>query len=550
MSAKIKIDRNTKIVISVLVIVCLILSGLYTYFEFFYKEEIVEETNDKEIDDRISPLTNQAVFMTIHRIRKKGIIDVMINSGSDILNKIPIKNSAIAAILDGLRPGIGWNEKTSYYYIAVLDDYEYRGRDIYDKWDTSYMNQAVFREVEDEKPLAEIEFKIIENIEEKKLFRSEVKQKERECFKVIYDFRTGFWNGDDYFNDSDGYGHFDGKNYEIWFNIYQTSFDEDNIPWWIEVNVLGTDPKTDDSKLDPDGDGIPTEWEWRWGYDPFKWDNHTTLDPDLDGLQNTEEYIMSKWLANPFYPEIYIETDYMEKTPGGKFKFEIVKEQSKLLPRIKKSPLDGWEHVFYEESQQMLIELFNEHGISVHIDDGVMGGGGDLLPFGRGNQAYEQEAGVVAGFYNNNFADERKGIFRYLVVAYGGGWCHPQDSNHYYDCICIPHNYNFFKNQLSYALTERTKRIGQAVQVLHELGHSLAIYWDGVDNSTGKAGNPPDYPWLDYVSCMNYDYFADRVYDYSDGSNGEYDHDDWGSLDLTFFQKPSLRMEGLGWEYK
>jgi len=368
-----------------------------------------------------------------------------------------------------------------------------------------------------------------------------VKQ-EMESLRLVYDFRNGTWTGDDYFNDSDGYGHFDGNNYEIWFSLYQTSDDMDPIPYWFEVNVLGTDPTVDDSKLDPDMDGIPTSWEWKWGYDPFTWDDHGVLDPDCDGLQNTEEYSMTKWLADPFYPEIYIETDVMEKTP---------KEMFYKFSKSKHSGWDGWEHVFYEESQQMLIERFNEHGISMHIDDGNQGDmskGGDILPFGRGNGAYEQEAGLVAGFYANNFADERKGIFRYAVIAYGGGWCHPQDSNHYYDCMAVPHNWVFFKNQLSFGLTERTKRIGQTVQFIHELGHSLGILFEpaGVDNSTYRAESPSDYPWFDYTSVMNYDYFGLRLSDYSDGSNGKYDSDDWEAIDLTFFQRPSEAMEGVG----
>ena len=520
--------------IAILVAAIIVISGAYAYFGLIGNGEIKEDISEKEIDDRISPLTNQAIFLEIHRIRKKGIIDVMMNSGSDIIDKLPIKNVDILKILDGFRPGIGWDEKPSYYYIATLDGYEWEGRDTYTAWDTKYMNQEIFRNVEEEQSTAEVEFKIIENVKEKKLFRTNVNKKEMENFKVVYDFRTGRWTGGDSFNDSDGYGHYNGANYEIWFSLYQTSADRDTIPWWVEVNVLGTDPEIDDSKLDPDNDGIPTEWEWKWGYDPVTWDNHTILDPDLDGLQNVEEYYMAEWLANPYHTEMYIETDYMEKTPKKLFK---------------RDGWDGWEHVFYEESQQMLMERFSEHGYTIHIDDGIMGSGGDMLPFGRGNGAYQQEAGVVAGFYNNNFADERKGIFRYIVIAYGGGWCHPQDSNHYYDCMCVPHNLNFFKNQLDGALTERTKRIGQAVQIIHELGHSLGMLYKhcgGVDNSSAKAGNPSDYPWLDYVSCMNYDYFRQRVFDYSDGSNGKYDADDWSALDFTFFQIPSEEMEGTG----
>ena len=53
--------------------------------------------------------------------------------------------------------------------------------------------------------------------------------------------------------------------------------------------------------------------------------------------------------------------------------------------------------------------------------------------------------------------------------------------------------------------------------------------------------------WGDYVSVMNYYYIWDReLIDYSDGKNGKYDADDWGSLDLTFFQTSSEEMEGIG----
>lgn len=524
-------------IISVLIILAIIIISTFSYFEIFNLEERQEtKKEEKKIDDRISPYTNQAIFLEIHRIRKKGIINQIYSSGKNIFDVSPQRSSGkeLSIMLDGLRSGKGWDEKPSYQYIAKFDDFKWEGKDTYNSWDTSYMNQQIFWNIEDEKSFVSIELSIIENVKIKEMFKSAVQQKEKECFSLEYDFRTGRWGGDDYFNDSDGYGHLDGEHFEIWFSLYQTSADEDNIPYQAELK-LGTDPLVDDSFLDPDEDGIPTEWEWKWGYDPLTWDNHSHLDPDLDGLQNDEEYFMRDYLANPFYPEIYIETDYMEKTPKkGLFG---------------KDGWDGWTHEFYEESQQMLIERFNQHGYTVHIDDGCMGGGGDILPFVRGNGAYNQDTGVVAGHYNNDFSDDRKGIFRYLVVAYGGGWCHPQDSNHYYDCMVVPHNKKFYVNQLNLAIQERAKRIGQAIQVLHELGHSLGIVGSsspGVDNASVRNNNPPDYPWFDYVSVMNYDYFRQRYFDYSDGSHGKYDRDDWKELDLTFFQKPSEYMEGIG----
>ena len=116
---------------------------------------------------------------------------------------------------------------------------------------------------------------------------------------------------------------------------------------------------------------------------------------------------------------------------------------------------------------------------------------------------YNQEQGVVSEFYKNNFADERKGIFRYLFIAHGGGWCYPQDYHHYYDCMCVPSKQVFYKNNLDLAISPRAKRIGRAVQVMHELGHSCGFnkvqHTPGVDNRTTD--------WLDYQSVMNYWYF-------------------------------------------
>ncbi|MFO8077457.1 MAG: hypothetical protein R6U21_02270, partial [Thermoplasmatota archaeon] len=57
----------------------------------------------------------------------------------------------------------------------------------------------------------------------------------------------------------------------------------------------------------------------------------------------------------------------------------------------------------------------------------------------------------------------------------------------------------------------------------------------------------PDYPWFDYVTVMNYDYYQLRYFDYSDGSNGPpYDRNDWAFLDVSHFQEPSESMEGIG----
>jgi hypothetical protein len=538
---------------AIAVVVILLISGLYVYLEYYHKEAEVVEVAEIEIDERVSPLTDQAVFFEINRIRRKGIIDHMENSGSRIINnilqRIKSRSKDIYLMLDGYRPGIGWRKKPIFNFIAILDGFEYIAPKDFNTWDTDYMNMEFFRNVEEEQHKVEIEIKILDK--KKKILKRDPVVMAMDSFQLTYDFKTGRWNGDDYFNDSDGYGHFNGSLFEMWFDIRQTDYDADGIPFWTEVNVLKSNPRVNDIKNDPDNDGIPTAWEWKWGYNPHKWDNHTYLDPDDDGIQNIEEWYMEKWLANPYFPEIYIEADDMERKPFRPYKIakgpgRIIKRIQRL--RIMKTGLDGSKNTFWEESQQMLIEIFNKHSITVHIDDGCMGGGGENLPFiGEGYNA--QYMGYFAEFYKNNFADDRKGIFRYLVSAYGGGHAHPQDFKHYYDFMSVPSFKVFFKNNLGNAMTPRTMRIGRAVQVMHELGHTCGyiptLTTEGVDNSSGKWGNPPDYPWYDYYSCMNYNYFSERLLDYSDGTNGENDFDDWSNIDIGFFQRPSEFLEGL-----
>jgi len=541
-----KSNNALKAIVAIAVVVILLISGIYVYYEYYYEEVEEEEFAVVEIDDRVSPLTNQAVFFEINRIRHKGIIDQMMNSGSKVVNNILKRISSINKdlylILDGLRPGIGWRKKPIFNFIAILDGFEYIAPKDFETWDTDYMNIEFFRNVEEEQSVAEIEIKLVDK--EKKVLRKNPVNRAMEGFRLTYDFKTGRWNGDDFFNDSDGYGHFNGSLFEMWFNIRQTDYDADGIPFWTEVNVLKTNPRVNDMKLDPDDDGIPTAWEWKWGYDPHVWDNHTYLDPDEDGIQNIEEWYMEKWLANPYYREIYIEADFMERTPFRPYKIDIgpgriIKRIQR--PRIVKTTYDGTKNIFYEESQQMLMERFSEHSITVHIDDGCMDGGGDYVQF-LPEGTYRGNTGYFSEFYKNNFDDERKGIFRYLVTGHWGGWVYPQDFKNYADVMTTPTNRVFNKNSLCWAFTPRVKRIGQAVAVMHELGHTCSFSregtWGGVDNSSKRCGDPPDYPWFDYVSVMNYDYFGERYFDYSDGTHGEYDYDDWGKIDLPFFQRP------------
>ena len=70
--------------------------------------------------------------------------------------------------------------------------------------------------------------------------------------------------------------------------------------------------------------------------------------------------------------------------------------------------------------------------------------------------------------------------------------------------------------------------------IMHETGHTLDIHAPGVDVRKGVWPWQPNFwRFADYKSCMNYRYIYRGLVDYSDGSHGENDYDDWGNLDLT-----------------
>ena len=496
---------GTLIIVAVLIATTFIL--VYQEKESIKDEEKIEEQDI--IDDRISPLTNQGVIIEILRIRHRGLLDKL------------------------MTPGLSWKNKPTFYFITDMDGVEYVSKNVqggaaqkgtfetyFTDWDTMFQENKILRKAEEEQETSEIKLIILENVKTG-LLKMKSKDIEQERIEVTYDYRTGRWTGDDSFGDSDGYGHYLGETFEVWFNIYQTDKDHDGIPYWTEVNVLKTDPWVDDSKLDPDNDGIPTAWEWKWGYDPHTWDDHMNLDPDIDGIENIEEYKMQKYFADPYTQNIYIEVDGMEAN-------------GLLDPK----------HYLTKESQHVIMERYSQHGITVVFDDGwadsPVNGGGELLPH---YEKISQDSGMMLQFYSHHFADERKGIFRYCVIGHKTGFCHPQKFNSY-DVLTVG---GALKAMIinKKAFTPRLIRLMTGSTILHELGHSVGISpWtiEGCDNfsfSGGRAAkNNYLSTWGNYKSVMNYYYIYDhKLVDYSDGSNGApYDTNDWANMYLPTFQ--------------
>lgn len=514
------LQKRQKQIIAVVVIVLLVAVGAYGYVAYYMKKSEPTPTQPIKtvIDDRISPLVTQGIILEVNRIRSRGIINAMMKTGSS------------------------WKNPPYFYFTTDIDGKQFISKDVvaaggagaetlFHTWDSIFMDNKVIERTPQEQPTSKITLTIMER--DYSGFRDrKYKDVAKETINIIYDYRTGHWTGDDYLHDPDGYGHYNGTFYEVWFNVYQTCYNYDEIPYWTKVNVYHLNGSTDYSNYDPNGDGIPITWDFKWGYDPFAHDNHSMADPDNDGLTNLEEYQMAKYYADPFHKDIYIESDGMKAT----------------------GPLDP-AHVFWNESQQICIERFAEHNICLYIDNGWPGdppnGGGELLTH---YDVISQESGMMLQYYKWHFADDRKGIFRYLVIAHISGFCHPSVDNRY-DTFSV--DTSWYRLIRRGAFTPRIQRLMESATVLHELGHSLGIApwtWGGNDNISFEKSKAAKAAyvnqWGNYYSVMNYYYiFNKHLVDYSDGSHGPGDQNDWKVFNLTYFKKDDKQIEypGFSW---
>lgn len=373
--------------------------------------------------------------------------------------------------------------------------------------------------------------------------------------ELIYSIKTGHWWGDDFaywepaMFDPSGYGRLNGcddnsiyendRDCELWFSIYQNDFDGDGIPYWTEVNIYGTDPEVDNRGEDVDNDSVPIEWEHTWGhyyndwwdehywkYDPFKYDDHSHTDLDRDGLDNVEEYLTSQWDSDPFRKDIFLELDQMEIGPN---------DEGARVP---------------EMTNELLIISFSKQNIVLHIDDN-----GEKIPFDESTSDEELDSLYFNYFLDGDPNNWKRGIYHYGLVIYHSerypGFVFGttvgennflldsfQMSTLYHEVypMKFPLLNSFRRNGLN---LEYQRAIVYASAMMHETGHVLGIFrgnTPGCDNLNSVFPRKDWWKFHNYRSCMNYHYTYSMV-DYSDGSRGKNDFDDWNRIDLTFFQR-------------
>lgn len=291
-----------------------------------------------------------------------------------------------------------------------------------------------------------------------------------------------------------------------------------------------------DASGDADSDGLTLAQESAIGTSDSDMDGDT----DNDGLS---DFIESPWNTNrddqfcdtstpkncaypdPLKKDVYVEMDWMH---NGSTDYKPTSTQIGLV-----------------------ISMFNDHNINLHIDAGEYGGGNELTTYE--SPLLNQPSSTQIDYYDyksggngisSNFASDRAGIWHYMISsnrytydvdpADSSGWASVMGSNTF---IAL----GYILDDNSVASQDRAV----ANTIAHELGHNICLsptrkyneqpaqcVYQGIDN--GDSGSSY-YNLENYESVMNYryqltDYDDLGVVKYSEGTNTTNDHDDWSGI--------------------
>ncbi len=272
-----------------------------------------------------------------------------------------------------------------------------------------------------------------------------------------------------------------------------------------EADVYGTDPLAEDT----DGDGS-TDYEEldEVGTDPLDFDHEH--DASGDGISDADTYWLSNdeliaGRAHPLRKDVFVEADWME----------------------------GVEKLS-DEAKWRIGTRFYENHIWLHIDDGKMGGGGEV----EYKQVIEVESNELKPYFRDDMDTDRKGLFHYgLIVDEIEG-----------DTI------GFATRAVSAFAVQTDGRgpleIGSTF--MHELGHSFGLVND--EELDGEFGwrhfegiDSWDISFSNYPSVMNYNKPSEH-FGYSDGTNSDEDYDDWSAIKELMGDEP--RWKEVPWTWR
>lgn len=287
--------------------------------------------------------------------------------------------------------------------------------------------------------------------------------------------------------DTDCDGLDDKTEYEIGTNPRSKDTDNDGLDDMAEFATYCTIPQFYDTDGDLLGDGEEVTIHFT---DPLNWDNdndHLSDGIEIKGYDVDGDNIIDVNLpafgANPLVKDIFVEVDWMP--PGNKLG---------------------------SHAKGKLVDVFAEHNIVLHIDDGELGGGAeteesvDILHVNIG--------GPMNDFYDfkeKYFTASRQGIFYWCLMA----------ANKVYRG---KNEVGGFNVGASFVVAGTWTSVGAGSVFMHELGHGLGLsenIFDGIDSNK--------YSFSEYRSVMNYN----RPYDFYNYSEGP-PFNDWAHLNFKW----------------
>ncbi|MDG6225688.1 MAG: hypothetical protein QCI82_09265, partial [Candidatus Thermoplasmatota archaeon] len=360
---------------------------------------------------------------------------------------------------------------------------------------------------------------------------------------------------------------------------YYSDYDHDGMTsiseiFWSDTNNHFWDPYgkkyqygiLNPNEWDSDGDMLGDGWEMRYGFDPCdENDPGNDRDGDNDGIKDIYEYYlpfnieekvydmgngrltyytvhkMSIWGAQPDRADIFVEVDWFRETIN---EYDIFYSPIKIGVKISFSlPNNVKDNLAIAFFAACRYDVY----ISLHIDDGALGEGGDI-----GDYFYLEVFGdnYIDNLYlskglrgdkdknyegNNGFNYLRRSIFRYLIIMdilpsivnigeidgwTGSGkiyWT-PSDTYHLSSCFYIARRY--------LETTEDWCHI-----IMHELGHNLL----GILNEEYHSKSMNQYSFLH--SC-----WPDDVM-YEDPNNSSWAKQGKGSESKYWNYRPELWIE-------